>query len=182
MFPEISLLRLPKTLFIRLENDTARLSFFFHFHWALTATFSPLGKALAQFNMKILLKTVQVGSYPASRGHTIFHLSRKIEQLLLVGRYGQNFQSYFPIKVTWYFAWMSSLNWMVHLQNDNGNWVIRIAQEWWYDTLLLPPQSWSSSPAQFESHLVSNIFLYKWRMIQFGQYWPNQSKTPKNSL
>ena len=38
------LAKLPKTLFIRLENDTTRLSFFFHFHWALTVSFTPLEK------------------------------------------------------------------------------------------------------------------------------------------
>ena len=38
------LAKLPKTLFIKLENDTTRLSFFFHFHWTLTVSFTPLEK------------------------------------------------------------------------------------------------------------------------------------------
>ena len=33
------LAKLPKTLFIRLENETTRFSFFFQFHWALTVSF-----------------------------------------------------------------------------------------------------------------------------------------------
>ena len=65
------LAKLPKTLFIRLENDTTRF-FFLPLSLGPQCKLHSFRKALAQFNMKILLKSVQVGSYPARRGPTIF--------------------------------------------------------------------------------------------------------------
>ena len=49
-------------------------------------------------------------------------------------------------------------------------------------TLLLPTKPSTISPAKSDRHLIANVFLYKWGMIQFGQYYPDQSKNPKKKL
>ena len=66
------LVKLPKTLFIRLENDNNKIVFFLPLSLGPYCKLHSFRKALAQFNMKILLKRVQVGSYPARIGPTIF--------------------------------------------------------------------------------------------------------------